>query len=526
MSAMTNPAIEVLETRELRERTASAPAVALKKISVAPILRKLDFTAIGLCLTSQNTNFPRYICGRASNKELARHLHAALNELLIFLNGIGIPALTSWVYEKHENGSPHVHAVLFTPLALRTFMGQKLAEYLNGNAALTANPKISYLLKQLAGSHRQQKPVKFDLTKVTRYSQTEKDRRYRCDAIKDVQDGKTLRHLGNRLMAQNYRETAQKLKAMMQKIEEYYAFRRLGKKPKANFKGEDVNLFDFVFYETDKVEKTRTEFQKATQKPRKKETQAARLIEIGEIDAETGEVKIAKKAANTEMNVYLRSKDGEKYHVTGRNIYVNENDVRQIVRKARKLRGKRAIRTLALVWKTAQKRRNERLQQTEHCDDVLGFDAVNALNYDFARIVEEAPTPEPPPPAKSRLEELEARKSALEYDFALDLKIGIAYYLRRYGGEIGRDERVREEHERHILNIIKYQEEIDCANARWAIKNDRDFISPIAEYTDQRYGDIIDGTDWLLDPQRRSIIELDALIDFERRRAANYGAKI
>ena len=85
---------------------------------------------------------------------------------------------------------------------------------------------------------------------------------------------------------------------------------------------------------------------------------------------------------------------------------------------------------------------------------------------------------------------------------------------------------MREEHERHILNIIKYQEEIDCANARWAIKNDRDFISPIAEYTDQRYGDIIDGTDWLLDPQRRSIIELDALIDFERRRAANYGAKI
>lgn len=131
-------------------------------------------------------------------------MHAALNELLIFLNGLGIAAFASWVFEKHENGSPHIHAVLFVPLALRTHLGQKLAEYLGNYNALTANPKISYLLKQLAGSHRQQKPVKFDLTKVTRYSQSEKDKRYRCDAIKDVQTEKELRHLGNKLMADNY----------------------------------------------------------------------------------------------------------------------------------------------------------------------------------------------------------------------------------------------------------------------------------------------------------------------------------
>nr|WP_314399191.1 hypothetical protein [uncultured Campylobacter sp.] len=497
MSAI-NPAIEVIDSVELRERTNTAPAVALKKISVAPILRRLDFTAIGICLTSQNTNFPRYIGGRATNKELARHLHAALNELLIFLNSLDIAAFVSWVFERHENGSPHVHAVLFVPLALRTFMGQKLAEYLNGSAALTANPKISYLLKQLSKSHREQKPVKFDLTKVTRYSQTEKDRRYRCDAIKDVQDEKTLRHLGNKLMANNYRETAQKLKAMMTKIEKYYSFRRLGKKPKAVFKGEDVNLYDFVFYETDETEKKRAEFQKATAKPRKKETQAAKMLQIGEIDESTGEVRIFSKSPKSEMNVYLRSEDGEKYHITGRGIFVSENDVRQIVRKARKLRGKRAVKTLALVWKSGQKRKNER--PTEHCDDYVGFDPLNALNRDFSGILE-APTPEPPKPVKSRLEELEAQKSALQYDFNLDVKVGLAYYLARYEGKISRDERVREEHERRILAAIRVQNEIDRANARWAVKNDRDFISPIAAYIDPRYGEIIDGTDWLLYPQ-------------------------
>jgi hypothetical protein len=394
MSAV-NQAVEVIDSVELRTRTDTAPAVALKKISVAPILRRLDFTAIGLCLTAQNTNFPRLIGGgRATNKELAKHLHCALNELLIFLNSLEIPAFVSWVFEKHENGSPHIHCILFVPLSLRVFMGQKLAEYLGGNAALTPNPKISYLLKQLAGSHKAAKPVKFDLTKVTRYSQTERDKRYRCDVIKDVQEAKELKHLGNKLMAQSYKETAQKLKSMMQKIEKYYSFRRLGKKPAYVSRSEDINLYDFVFYDTEQAERKRTEFQKQAQKPRKKETQAAKMLQIGEIDESTGEVKIYSKSPKSEMNVYLRAADGEKYHVTGRNIYVSENDVRQVVRKARKLRGKRAIKTLALVWKSEQKRKNER--RIEHCDDVLGFDPVNALNYDFSGILE-APTPEPPP---------------------------------------------------------------------------------------------------------------------------------
>ena len=522
MSAI-NPAIEILESKELRAKTASAPAVVSKKISIAPLLRKLDFTAIGLCLTAQNTNFPRYVGGgRASNKELARHLHGALNELLIFLNSLGIAAFVSWVFERHENGSPHIHAVLFVPLSLRVYMGQKLAEYLNGSAALTANPKISYLLKQLANSHKNEKPVKFDLSKVTRYSQTEKDRRYRCDKIKDVQDEKTLRHLGNKLMANNYRETAQKLKAMMTKIEKYYSFRRLGKKPSYLSRSEDINLYDFVFYSTDETEKKRAEFQKATAKPRKKETQAAKMLQIGEIDEETGEIKIAKKAANTEMNVYLKSEDGEKYHITGRGIFVRENDVAVIKRKARKLRGKRAIRTLALVWKSQKKAQNER--ETAQCDDVLGFDPLNALNYDFSGILE-APTPEPPKPVKSRLEELEARKSELQYDFNLDVKVGIAYYLALCEGKIPRDPRVRAEHERRILAAIKSQDEIDRANARWAIKNDRDFISPLACYVDPLRDELIDGTGWLLAPQIQSIIELDALIDFERRKESNYGVK-
>ena len=382
-------------------------------------------------------------------------MNCALNELLIFLNGLGIAAFVSWVFERHENGSPHIHAVLFVPLALRTFMGQKLAEYLNGSAALTANPKISYLLKQLANSHKNEKPVKFDLTKVTRYSQTEKDRRYRCDAIKDVQAEKTLRHLGNKLMAQNYRETAQKLKSMMQKIEKYYAFRRLGKKPAYVSRSEDINLYDFVFYDTEQSERKRAEFQKSTTKPRKKETQAAKMLQIGEIDPETGEIKIAKKAANTEMNVYLKSEDGEKFHITGRNIYVDERDVRQIVRKARKLRGKRAIKTLALVWKHEQKRKTER-RQTEHCDDYVGFDPLNALNRDFSGILETA-APEPPPENTVLIREKYMLEGAIKERESL-IQI---YEKSTYRGEFSLQWRAIESHEKIPEYIAAIDREIE-----------------------------------------------------------------
>ena len=90
--------------------------------------------------------------------------------------------------------------------------------------------------------------------------------------------------------------------------------------------------------------------------------------------------------------------------------------------------------------------------------------------------------------------------------------------MARYEGKISRDERVREEHERQILVAIEAQNEIDRANARYARKNDCDFISPIAAYIDPRYGEIIDGTDWLIYPQLKELENIDAMLDFERQK--------
>ena len=94
-------AVEVLETKELRAKSSTAPAVVAKKISIAPLLRRLGFTAVGVTLTAKNTRYPQMKGGRASNEKIAEHLAGAIRELLAFLNTLSVACFVSWCYEKH-----------------------------------------------------------------------------------------------------------------------------------------------------------------------------------------------------------------------------------------------------------------------------------------------------------------------------------------------------------------------------------------------------------------------------------------
>ena len=177
-------AVEILETRELRPKSSSAPAVVSKKISIAPLLRRLGFTAVGITLTAKNTRYPQMKGGRATNPEIAEHLAQSIRELLGFLNGLSVACFLSWCYEKHENGSPHAHAIAFIPLSLKEHVAEKIAEYLNGGEAISKTPRTAYLLKQITQSRR----VKLDLSRKTRYGTDGK--RYECAKIKGVQSEK------------------------------------------------------------------------------------------------------------------------------------------------------------------------------------------------------------------------------------------------------------------------------------------------------------------------------------------------
>lgn len=377
-----NQAVEVLETKQLREATASAPAVVSKKISIAPLLRRLGFTAIGVTLTAANTRMQQMKGGRYDNKKIAEHLAQSLKELCVFLNTMGIPCTLEWVYEKHENGAPHIHCILFVPLALREFLTQKVAEYI-GKDGISSYPKICYMLKQLTKSRK----LRLDISRKTKYSDEEQGKRYECSKIKGVQKEKMIRFMQNELMTRNYPETAAKLREMMEKIDEYYKKHRTGKREKRHtaLRQDDVTLFDFVLYPTDEQE-NKAQARAKTTAARAKETAEIKRLKIGEI-GEDGQIRISKHPKKRALDVHLRSKNGEKLHIAGRNISVSAADVAVIKRKCRKMRGKAAMTKLALVWKSqkAQKIENEG----------GSYDETFFMSLDFESIT--AATSEPPP---------------------------------------------------------------------------------------------------------------------------------
>jgi hypothetical protein len=375
-------AVEVLETKELRARTASAPAVVAKKISIAPLLRRLGFSAVGITLTAKNTRYPQMKGGRATNPEIAEHLAQSIRELLGFLNGLSVACFLTWVYEKHENGSPHAHAIAFIPQALKEHVSEKIGEYLNGGEAISRTPRTAYLLKQLTHSRR----VKLDLGRKTKYA--EDGKRYECAKIKGVQSEKKIRYAKNTQMTRNFKETSQKLRELMQKIDEYGRKHRTGKRRKAHtaIRENAVTLFDFVLYPLDQNENKAQA--RAKTRARAKETAEVKRIQIGQI-GEDGEIKISKRPKKSALNVHLRAANGEKLHISGKNISVSAEDVAVIKRKCRKMRGKTAMAKLALVWKS------QKAQKIE-IEGGSTYDETFFMSLDFEQIATQS-TSEPPP---------------------------------------------------------------------------------------------------------------------------------
>ena len=100
--------------------------VIYKKFSVSPILSEYGLVALGVCLTVENTRLKKVIPygTRLNNKLIAEHLARSVKELSDFLADIGVFSVVSWVYERHANGWPHVHAIAFIPAQMQNHVAQ------------------------------------------------------------------------------------------------------------------------------------------------------------------------------------------------------------------------------------------------------------------------------------------------------------------------------------------------------------------------------------------------------------------
>lgn len=473
--------------------------VVYKKFSVSPILAEYGLVALGVCLTVENTRLKKILPygTRLTNKIIAEHLARSVQELADFLADIGVFSVISWVYERHANGWPHTHALVFIPSHLQDFAVEKIREQLDDCVgAVILYPRAAYLLKEVAEAKEEEREVNFNvLSRKSTFSQDTK-KRYKCDKIANVQDQKTIRFCENRIARTQFQSTTKAIKDLVAKIDGYYKAHSRKKSKKHAVSNNDIYVSDFVFYPTTEAERKAVE-RASRRKGRKKEDRKVKNYEISDID-ENGEIELIKRETPKKqpLEAHLKAANGEEYHTQDKRILVTTGEVVELKRKCRKLKSKRALKTYVTAYKTVK------IKQT-------------------------------------RLEELEARKSLAESDYALDTELGLVYYIRRYNGEIGRDERVREEHEQYVLWRLREQMQIDDANMKRALRLDVPFWSPIEANPDgeiyyyekmfaaakDRPGVFLPVEDWLLDPQIQSIIELDAMIAYERRKESNYGAK-
>lgn len=473
--------------------------VIYKKFSVAPILAQYGLVALGVCLTAENTRLKKILPygTRLTNKIIAEHLARSVKELADFLADIGVYCTISWVYERHANGWPHTHALVFIPSHLQDFAVEKIREQLDDCVgSVILYPRAAYLLKELAEAKEEEKEVNFNvLSRKSTFCEQDR-KRYKCDKIKDVQDQKTIRFCENRIARTRYSATTKAVKDLVSKIDAYYKSHSRKKSRKHAVSNHDVYVSDFVFYPTSEAEREAVE-RAQKRKGRKKEDRKVKNYELSDINQD-GEIELIKHEMPKKqpLQAHLKAANGEEYHTQDKKILVTTGEVIELRRKCRKLKTKKAVKTYIYAYKMVK------IKQT-------------------------------------RLQELEARKRLAESDYALDTELGLVYYIGRYSGEIPPDPRIRKEHEQYVLWRLEEQLRVDDANMKRALRLDVPFWSPILENKNgeimyyepmfaaakDRPGVFLTLEDWLLTPQTRDIIELDAIIDFERRKAGNYGAK-
>lgn len=104
-----------LLSREIKQPLDSR-ALGISTFDVSADFLALGFSCVGVTLTANNTGiWKNGTPGRKNNKELAEALKKELYSL-IKKTLSAIPLWCAWVFERHRNGSPHIHAMLFCPI--------------------------------------------------------------------------------------------------------------------------------------------------------------------------------------------------------------------------------------------------------------------------------------------------------------------------------------------------------------------------------------------------------------------------
>lgn len=314
-------------SNELLARSSIGREVRLRTVDISKVLEKIGFTAIGIAVTLDNSGIRRRgTCGRMTAVEAAEALRQYL-KTLIEEKLKQYPIFVSYVFEAHRGGMPHIHAMIFClPLHF-----QKIASFLESHLsrkAVTVDVlSPSYLFKEGTGEwHLEQKTAQligYDISKLLRRTASEyesgKKRVYKCDRIKDLQEGKILHSAQNFKMAHKYPNAYIELDVFMNELLEAWN-----------------NTFG--------VKKNRARAANAINK----ETKAPYILERvvifpSSIKRNRKPKKTSKKENAKPLDLDLRAKNGDRYHACNCRVFLSERQLKALKIAARQQKNKAGL---------------------------------------------------------------------------------------------------------------------------------------------------------------------------------------
>lgn len=227
-------------------------AIEISTFDVSADFLALGFSCVGVTLTGDNTGIWRNgTPGRLGNKELAEALKKALYGLVKKTLST-IPLWVAWVYERHKNGSPHIHAMLFCPirdlahviaLCRRLYDSKSVQVNVLSPMYVFKDEKWQWVLAEKNEDFPAALCSKI-LARTTAEIDPIKDKLVRRNVakVKDVQDTKELHSVSNAKLRKKYPNAELALGNLFFELWRYWKYAHC--RSKRERVAEDVNKYD------------------------------------------------------------------------------------------------------------------------------------------------------------------------------------------------------------------------------------------------------------------------------------------
>lgn len=312
---------------DLLARSSIGREVRLRMIDVSRTLEKIGFTAIGIAVTLDNSGIHRRgTPGRLSAIEAAQALEKYL-KTLVEKELRKYPLFVSYVFESHRGGMPHIHAMIFCLPSHLAKISAFFSRFLSREAVTVDVLSPAYLFKQNTGKwHLEQTTAQilgYDVSKLLRKTTSEwengKRRVYKCDRIKDLQEGKILHSMQNFKMARKYPNAYVEIDVFMNSLLEHW---------NATFGAK----------------KDRARASSALKEEAKAPYFLDKTVIFPQSIKKTRNLKKSNKKENTKpLDCDLRAKNGDRYHAYNCRVFLDEKQLKALKIAAKKQRNKNGL---------------------------------------------------------------------------------------------------------------------------------------------------------------------------------------